>query len=67
MRVKRLLAERREFCTVDTAYEAIDSLNIDENHLMDDNWSMEAPPPFDGLYLKKKNTTLVFIFNNFSR
>lgn len=44
--MKRLLAERREFCTVDTAYEAIDSLNIEDN--TEDTWT-DAPPPFDGL------------------
>lgn len=45
-RIQKLLAERREFCTVDTAYEAIDSLNIEDQS--EEAWIV-APRPFDGI------------------
>lgn len=45
-RVRRHLAERREFCSVDTAYEAIDSLNADEDDERDIATEVQ-PPPFD--------------------
>lgn len=45
-KMERLLCERREFCTVDTAYEAIDSLNIEEQP--DEVLLTDSVSAFDG-------------------
>ncbi|KAF2900775.1 hypothetical protein ILUMI_05405 [Ignelater luminosus] len=44
-RMKKLLSERRAFCTVDTAYEAIDSLEVIDQP--DTSWVAASPPQFD--------------------
>lgn len=45
-RMKKLLSERRAFCTVDTAYEAIDSLEVIDQP--DTTW-VASSPQFDGI------------------
>lgn len=45
VRMEKLLMERREFCTVDTAYEAIDSLQVDDQP---DDALIESTVSLDG-------------------